>query len=91
MRISNSVSEGEVQLLEFIFQTLLRGGSPTMAARHKEFASVYRKVIAMKQRIEKQKDKPARAGDAPERSSVGTIESPDLSVDIDETDEKAVG
>lgn len=70
MRISNSFSEGEVQLLEFIFQTLLRGGTPTMAARHKEFASVYRKVISMKQRIEKQKTEKGL------KSSVGTIEAP---------------
>lgn len=70
MRISNSFSEGEVQLLEFIFQTLLRGGTPTMAARHKEFASVYRKVISMKQRIEKQKAEKGL------KSSVGTIEAP---------------
>lgn len=86
MRISNSFSEGEVQLLEFIFQTLLRGGSPTMAARHKEFASVYRKVISMKQRLEKT-PKGEKPGATVERSSVGTIESPDT-VDADE---KAVG
>ena len=85
MRISNSFSEGEVQLLEFIFQTLLRGGTPTMAARHKEFASVYRKVISMKQRIEKQKD-----GKAPAESSVGTIDAPDLEVDGDDG-QQAVG
>ena len=93
MRISNSFSEGEVQLLEFIFQTLLRGGSPTMAARHKEFASVYRKVISMKQRIEKTRtDKP---GQVPEKSAVGTIASPDgdeSALDLaDDADEKAVG
>lgn len=67
MRISNSFSEGEVQVLEFILQTLLRGGSPTMAARHKDFASVYRKVLSMKQRIEKGKERT--------ESSVGTIDA----------------
>jgi len=68
MRISNSFSDGEVQVLEFILQTILRGGTPTMAARHKDFASVYRKVISMKSRIEKQRTT---------KSSVGTIASPD--------------
>lgn len=80
MRISNSFSEGEVQILEFILQTLLRGGSPTMAARHKDFASLYRKVISMKQRIEKQRT---------QKSSVGTIDAPED--DRDETEEIAAG
>jgi hypothetical protein len=41
MRISNSFSEGEIQVLEFILQTLLRGGTPSMATqarRRKEIA-----------------------------------------------------
>jgi hypothetical protein len=40
MRISNSFSEGEIQVLEFILQTLLRGGTPSMATRNKDFAAV---------------------------------------------------
>ncbi|MDB4976316.1 MAG: hypothetical protein JWN04_4429, partial [Myxococcaceae bacterium] len=36
MRISNSFSEGEIQVMDFIVQTLLRGGSPTMAVRNKD-------------------------------------------------------
>ena len=72
MRISNSFSEGEIQVLEFIVQTLLRGGTPTMATRHKEFASLCRKVMAMKAKVhEKPKARPV-----PEESSVGTVESP---------------
>jgi hypothetical protein len=59
MRISNSFSEGEIQVLEFIVQTLLRGGTPTMATRHKEFASLCRKVMAMKGKVNEQK--PAQA------------------------------
>ena len=55
MRISNSFSEGEIQVLEFILQTLLRGGNPTMATRNKDFASVYRKVMTMKKRVEEKK------------------------------------
>lgn len=55
MRISNSFSEGEIQVMEFIVQTLLRGGSPSMAVRNKDFASLCRKVMAMKAKvIEKQ-------------------------------------
>ncbi len=55
MRISNSFSEGEIQVLEFILQTLLRGGTPSMATRNKDFASVYRKVMTMKKRVEEKK------------------------------------
>lgn len=83
MRISNSFSEGEVQVLEFILQTLLRGGSPNMAARHKDFASVYRKVLSMKARIEKDKMK---------RSSVGTIDAADEEEhDLSEDEKIATG
>ncbi|RLB50081.1 MAG: hypothetical protein DRJ42_19670 [Deltaproteobacteria bacterium] len=73
MRISNSFSEGEVQIMEFILQTLLRGGTPNMAARHKDFASLYRKVMSMKTRIEAKKAKV---------SSVGTIGAPDDDAEI---------
>ncbi|MFW6067733.1 MAG: hypothetical protein ACOC97_05290 [Myxococcota bacterium] len=71
MRISNSFSEGEIQILEFILSTLLRGGTPTMATRHKDFASLYRKVLTMKKRVA---DKEQRQ--APEKSSVGTVAAP---------------
>jgi len=78
MRISNSFSEGEVQVLEFILQTLLRGGTPTMAVRNKDFASLYRKVMTMKKRMH---DKPA-----PEKSSVGTIAAASIDSHDDEDD-----
>src|SRR3954471_16905446 len=82
MRISNSFSEGEIQVLEFIVQTLLRGGTPTMATRHKEFASLCRKVMAMKAKVhEKPKARPV-----PEESSVGTVDAP-LEVDADDKTE----
>lgn len=68
MRISNSFSEGEIQVLEFILQTLLRGGSPTMATRHKEFASLYRKVVSMKTRVHEIEKRAAM-----KESSVGTV------------------
>jgi hypothetical protein len=75
MRISNSFSEGEIQVLDFIVQTLLRGGTPSMATRHKEFASLCRKVIAMKAKVA-EKHKATEERQAPEESSVGTVASP---------------
>jgi hypothetical protein len=78
MRISNSFSEGEIQVLEFIVQTLLRGGTPTMATRHKEFASLCRKVKAMKTKVHEQKARPV-----PEESSVGTLEAASASQHVE--------
>jgi hypothetical protein len=86
MRISNSFSEGEVQVLEFMLATILRGGTPTMAARHRDFASLYRKVLSMKARIEQDKKK-AAAGAV---SSVGTVASPEDTADADAPALKAV-
>jgi hypothetical protein len=80
MRISNSFSEGEIQVLEFIVQTLLRGGTPTMATRHKEFASLCRKVMAMKTKAQGERSKAQRA--APEESSVGTVSAPEVKADV---------
>lgn len=89
MRISNSFSEGEIQVMDFILSTLLRGGSPAMATRSKDFASLCRKVVSMKTRVEEKKREDllkAREGErpAPERSSVGVIEAAD---DLDDADE----
>jgi hypothetical protein len=84
MRISNSFSEGEIQVLEFIVQTLLRGGTPTMATRHKEFASLCRKVMAMKGRVHEHK--PAKSRAVPEESSVGTVAAPDATHEVDSVD-----
>jgi hypothetical protein len=78
MRISNSFSEGEVQVLEFIVQTLLRGGTPTMATRHKEFASLCRKVMAMRGKVNEKGKVTTRP--TPEESSVGTVAAPDVEV-----------
>jgi hypothetical protein len=83
MRISNSFSEGEIQVLEFIVQTLLRGGTPTMATRHKEFASLARKVQGMRVRVNEQKAR------VPEESSVGTVAAP-VASEITETAESEV-
>jgi hypothetical protein len=83
MRISNSFSEGEIQVLEFIVQTLLRGGTPTMATRSADFPSLCRKVQAMKKKVHEQKARPAPHAD---ESSVGTVASP-----LAETGVAAVG
>jgi hypothetical protein len=82
MRISNSFSEGEIQVIDFICSTLLRGGTPNMAVRSKDFASLCRKVQAMKVRVQEIKDgkvSPRRAAmTAPgAQSSVGVIGAPD--------------
>jgi hypothetical protein len=82
MRISNSFSEGEIQVLEFILQTLLRGGTPTMAVRNKDFASLYRKCMTMKKRVHEQKEK-----DVLGISSVGTLSA----AEPEETEVRQVG
>lgn len=78
MRISNSFSEGEIQVLDFILSTLLRGGSPAMATRNKDFSSLCRKVVSMKTRVEHTKRQDVLdSRQPPARSSVGTIAAPD--------------
>lgn len=77
MRISNSFSEGEIHVLEFILQTLLRGGKPSTAVRNKDFASLYRKVVSMRQRVEVKKEKSAAKAEGKDVSSVGTIGAAD--------------
>lgn len=74
MRISNSFSEGEIAVMDFILTTLLRGGSAQMATRNKDFGSLCRKVLAMKQKVEeKHREDILKGRPAPERSSVGEI------------------
>lgn len=73
MRISNSFSEGEIQVLDFILTTLLRGGTPTMAVRSKDFASLCRKVQSMKARAADAKTTGGVKRAEPEKSSVGVI------------------
>jgi len=50
-----------------------------MATRHKEFASLCRKVMAMRNKVND-----IRARPAPEKSSVGLIEAPNLDVEDEE-------
>ena len=82
MRISNSFSEGEIQVLEFIVQTLLRGGTPTMATRHKEFASLCRKVMAMKNKVQEKQGGKERSK---EPGECATVPETDVAVE-EETD-----
>lgn len=77
MRISNSFSEGEIQVLDFILSTLLRGGTPNMAVRSKDFASLCRKVQSMKTRAAAEKSGAPVNRKAPEKSGVGEIGSPE--------------
>ncbi len=81
MRISNSFSEGEIQVIDFILSTLLRGGTPNMAIRSKDFASLCRKVQAMKVRVQEIKDGKVPARRAPAQSSVGVIDAPEGAMD----------
>lgn len=71
MRISNSFSEDEIQVLEFVTQTLLRGGDPRVATRNKAFPSLCRKVMAMKAKVKELKQRPTQL-----ESSVGTVGAP---------------
>lgn len=80
MRISNSFSEGEIQVIDFILSTLLRGGTPNMAIRSKDFASLCRKVQAMKVRVQEIKDGKVPARRTPAQSSVGVIDAPDATM-----------
>lgn len=85
MRISNSFSEGEIQVLDFILTTLLRGGSPAMATRNKDFASLCRKVVMMKNRVGEKKREDILGGrKTPEQSSVGEIDAVDDVSDVDD-------
>lgn len=92
MRISNSFSEGEIQVMDFILSTLLRGGTPAMAVRSKDFSSLCRKVQAMKS-----KSNDIREGRVtttkrnPEKSSVGLIEAPDSDSESDDDSLESVG
>lgn len=47
--VSGTFTPGEVQILEYVMQALLRGGTPSLAMRHREFASLYKKVTAMRE------------------------------------------
>lgn len=58
VRISNSFSEGEITVMHFIMSTLLRGGDPKTVVRNRHFASLFKKVLAMKEGVERKTGKP---------------------------------
>lgn len=58
MRISNSFSEGEIAVMEFILSRLLRGYDPRIVIRRKDFVSLYRKILSMKESVEKKTGTP---------------------------------
>jgi hypothetical protein len=91
MRISNSFSEGEIQVMDFILTTLLRGGTPNMAVRSKDFASLCRKVQSMKSRAGDMKAGGSVKRGAPEKSSVGMIDAADETGDETGEDLRDVG
>ncbi|GAB4213596.1 MAG: hypothetical protein OHK0013_37600 [Sandaracinaceae bacterium] len=84
MRISNSFSEGEIQVLDFILTTLLRGGTPSMAVRSKDFASLCRKVQAMKSKAGDLREGRVTPKRAPDKSSVGLIGAPDHDTSVED-------
>ena len=49
-RISNSFSPEEIEILDFTFSTLLRGGDARVITRKKGFPGLLKKVADMKKR-----------------------------------------
>lgn len=58
VRVSHSFTPGEIQILDFVLSTMLRGGTVSMAVRNKEFPSLCQKVGHMKKRLEEQRGTP---------------------------------
>jgi len=54
MAASQSFKEDEVKLLTQVFSALMRGGDVSSIIRTKAFASCYRKVAKMRDRLEEQ-------------------------------------
>ncbi len=80
IRISNSFSDGEVKVMDFILTTMLRGGDPRGAVRSKDFASLCRKVQQMKDKAAKKAKEQGReitplTLPSPEEESSGVRES----------------
>ncbi|MEK7073212.1 MAG: hypothetical protein AAB974_02110 [Patescibacteria group bacterium] len=58
--------------MEFILSRMLRGYDPRIVIRRKDFASLYRKILSMKESVEKKTGKPLEplASTTEESSSV---------------------
>ncbi len=57
-RISNSFTDGEIKILDFVVTTLLRGGDARAVVRNEAFRGLARKVQGMKQRVEEKRGRP---------------------------------
>lgn len=66
MRPSNSFGEDEIEFLAQLLPTVLRGGDTKALARSKALGSVYRKVMAMRSKIEEHAKKVLSGKPAPE-------------------------
>ncbi len=58
IRISNSFTEGEIAVLEFLLSNMRRGGDPKIVMRRPEFASLSKKVLAMRAKAEQERGRP---------------------------------
>lgn len=75
-RVSDSFNEEHVQLLSFITETLLRGGDPIMATRHKHFPGLAAKVGRLRQKMnEKKKGNQRQGGEHAEGTGEGSREA----------------
>ena len=63
---SNSFTEEEVKLLDFIFSALQRGGDPRIVVRNKHFGNLSAKIIRMKKKLEEKKRKKNKPESEPE-------------------------
>lgn len=76
-RISNSFSEDEIEILDFVTKVLLRGGDPRIARRAKAFPSLCKKVLAMKQKAEEKRGRPLPPMTPPSEESVSAASDED--------------
>lgn len=60
---SQSFTPEEVECLHFLLTSLLRGGDVRAVTRNKAFASLYRKALTMKVRLQQQAEKRASRKD----------------------------
>jgi len=58
--VSNSFNKTEIEILAFIFNTLIRGGDARSIAGHKDFPSLVAKIKRMKMRADEKRQGGAR-------------------------------
>lgn len=83
MRIaaSTSFTEAEVQGLDTLLSMLRRGGDASLVARSPAMQNVHRKVLSMKEALERQRGRRALAAGTVTQTT-GTTAGPDLVVDF---------